>query len=91
MAKRVIDTWSGSVYPGMKVCYESLLAAGELEAAEAHGYLQLRRSFPGRFVVEGEEDWASYYEFIEIAEEACRQQEQALLSVKPDVKRDAKE
>jgi hypothetical protein len=79
----VIDTWSGSVYPGLKVCYETLLAEREIDGAETRSYLRLRRAFPGRFVAEGEEDWGSYFGFIEIAEEACRQQAQAPTGVKP--------
>lgn len=89
MAKRVIDTWQGNLYPSLKAAYEALLTAHELSAPDAPGardYLKLRRAFPNRFVVEGEEDWAAYYEFIAAAEEACRAQERALLGEQPDDK-----
>jgi hypothetical protein len=82
MAKRVIDTWSGELYPGLKAAYDTLLAAGDLDAIDERGYLKLRHAFPGRFVTEGEEDWEAYYGFIQAADEAIKQQDQMLLGKK---------
>jgi hypothetical protein len=89
MAKRVIDTWSGELYPGLKVAYDTLLAAGELDAVDECGYLKLRHAFPGRFVTEGEEDWGAYYGFLQTAEEALKKQDEILLGHK-EKKKDAR-
>jgi len=86
MAKQVIDTWSGNLYPSLGACYQEMLQAGQLvemeaqgrlaaqPAQDARGYARVRRYFAGRFIEEGDPDWETCREFMTAIDEKLSQE-----------------